>query len=63
MAARKDRSEGRGVDLYFSDYFGIPRRTIQKYGALDISLVGDLLLFIDPFLLFKSRKPALSPAS
>jgi hypothetical protein len=57
-AARKDRPEGRGVDLYFSDYFGIPRRTIQTYGALDISLVGDLPLFIDPFLLFKSRKPA-----
>lgn len=58
MAAHNDRSDRRSVDLYFSDYFGIPRRTIEKYGALDISLVGDLPLFIGPFLLFKSRKPA-----
>lgn len=43
---------------YFSDYFGISRRLVDKYGAFDISLVTDLPLFIDPFLLFNSKKPA-----
>ncbi len=45
------------VSLYFSDHFGVPRRVIERYGAFDISLVGDLPLFVDPFLLFHSRKP------
>jgi hypothetical protein len=42
------------VDVYFSDFFRIPPETLEDYGALDISLVNDLPLFIDPFLLFNS---------
>lgn len=30
---------------------------LEKYGAFDISVVSDLPLFIDPFLLFHSDKP------
>jgi hypothetical protein len=45
------------VDIYFSDVFGVSQRVLKRYGAFDISLVNDLPLFIDPFLLFNSRKP------
>lgn len=44
------------MKLFFSDYFQISPDTLQKYGALNISLVNDLPLFIDPFLLFNSDK-------
>ncbi|MBU2326314.1 MAG: hypothetical protein KJ755_02990 [Alphaproteobacteria bacterium] len=42
---------------FFSDTFGVPEQTLADYGALDVSLVADLPLFIDPFLLFTSPKP------
>ncbi len=42
--------------VYFSDIFGVKREVIEKYGAIDISLLADLPLFIDPFLLFNSKK-------
>jgi hypothetical protein len=45
------------VDIYFSDVFGVTPRVLERYGAFDISLVNDLPLFIDPFLLFNSRRP------
>jgi hypothetical protein len=45
-----------GVKLYFSDFFEVAPSTIQRYGAFNISLVSDLPLFIDPFLLFNSQK-------
>jgi hypothetical protein len=45
------------VDIYFSDFFQVPARAVEKYGAFNISLINDLPLFIDPFLLFNSRKP------
>ncbi len=44
------------VDIYFSDFFQVPPRVVERYGAFNISLVNDLPLFIDPFLLFNSRK-------
>src|SRR5713226_6230571 len=44
------------VDIYFSDFFEVPPRVMEKYGAFNVSLVNDLPLFIDPFLLFNSRK-------
>lgn len=44
------------IKLYFSDYFDVPEEIIKKYGAFNISLVADLPLFIDPFLLFHSKK-------
>ena len=33
------------------------REALDQYGAFNISLVSDLPLFIDPFLLFNSDKP------
>jgi hypothetical protein len=41
---------------YFSDYFEVTKEIVDKYGAYDISLIADLPLFIDPFLLFESGK-------
>ena len=40
---------------FFSDYFGVDEATIEDFGALNISLINDLPLFIDPFLLFNSE--------
>jgi hypothetical protein len=45
------------IDIYFSECFKVSQRALEHYGAFDISLVNDLPLFIDPFLLFNSRKP------
>ena len=42
--------------VYFSDVFEVRRETIEAYGTIDLSLVADLPLFIDPFLLFHSAK-------
>jgi hypothetical protein len=44
------------MDLYFSDYFEVEESILEEYGAFNISLVTDLPLFIDPFLLFNSDK-------
>ncbi len=46
-----------GLRLYFSDFFNIDVDIIESYGAVNISLINDLPLFIDPFLLFNSEKP------
>jgi len=45
------------MNIYFSDYFDVPPEIIEEYGAFNISLLADLPLFIDPFLLFNSEKP------
>ena len=45
------------VNVYFSDFFGIDEDVIEGYGAVNISLINDLPLFIDPFLLFNSDIP------
>ncbi len=42
---------------FFTDIFGVPTQTLDDYGALDVSLVADLPMFVDPFLLFNSDKP------
>jgi hypothetical protein len=42
---------------FLSDHFGIDESVFEDYGALNISVVNDLPLFIDPFLLFHSEKP------
>jgi hypothetical protein len=44
------------LKLYFSDIFEISEKSLDDYGAFNISLVTDLPLFIDPFLLFSSHK-------
>lgn len=44
------------IDTYFTDYYKVDPNNLENYGAYDISLLGDLPLFIDPFLLFQSDK-------
>jgi hypothetical protein len=44
------------MNIYFSDYFGISKEVLDEYGAFDVSLINDLPVFIDPFLLFSSDK-------
>lgn len=41
---------------FFSDVFGVSTQILEDYGALDVSLIADLPLFVDPFLLFNSDK-------
>lgn len=40
--------------IYFADIFEVDPAVLKEYGALNISLVNDLPLFVDPFLLFHS---------
>lgn len=44
------------MSVYFSDFFGVKAEKIEKYGAFNISLINDIPVFIDPFLLFSSEK-------
>ncbi len=46
--------------ILFSDLFKIDESVVEGYGAFNISLPGDLSLFIDPFLIFNSPKPEQS---
>lgn len=43
------------VSIYFSDFFDVDKEILESYGAFNVSLVNDLPLFIDPFLLFDSK--------
>jgi hypothetical protein len=45
------------MKIYFSDFFNISPDNLDEYGAFNVSLINDLPLFIDPFLLFGSKKP------
>lgn len=42
--------------VFFSDRFNMSPEILEAYGAFDISVVSDLPVFIDPFLLFNSDK-------
>ena len=44
------------MKLYFTDFFQVDKKKLKKYGAFNISLINDLPLFIDPFLLFGNDK-------
>ena len=44
------------MNVYFSDFFNVNPDSVEDYGAFNISLINDLPLFIDPFLLFNSEK-------
>ncbi|WP_223229689.1 hypothetical protein [Pseudoalteromonas piscicida] len=44
------------MNIYFTDYFGVPKEKLDDYGAFNVSLINDLPVFIDPFLLFSSEK-------
>ncbi len=43
------------AEIYFTDFFKVPPKVLEEYGAFNISLINDLPLFIDPFLLFNSE--------
>jgi hypothetical protein len=43
--------------IHFSDQFALAPALLESYGAFNISLINDLPLFIDPFLLFNSGRP------
>jgi hypothetical protein len=42
--------------VYFTDFFDVDPNVLADYGAFNVSCVVDLPLFIDPFLLFTSKK-------
>lgn len=42
--------------LYFSERFEVDPQVLEDHGAFDVSVVSDLPLFVDPFLLFNSPK-------
>lgn len=42
--------------LKFSELFEVKKETLEEEGFVDISLLCDLPLFIDPFLIFGSQK-------
>jgi hypothetical protein len=42
--------------VYFSDIFNVNHSIVEKYGALDISLICDNPAFVDPFLIFANVK-------
>jgi hypothetical protein len=41
---------------FLSDHFGVGKEVFDEYGAFNVSIINDLPLFIDPFLLFHSEK-------
>ncbi len=51
-------STDASAEIYFTDFFKVTPEVLEEYGALKISLmlINDLPLFIDPFLLFNSKK-------
>jgi hypothetical protein len=42
--------------IYFTDFFEVAPATLAAHGAFNVSLINDLPLFIDPFLLFDSEE-------
>ena len=44
------------MKTYFTDFFSVDPEVLARYGAFNVSLITDLPLFVDPFLLFNSRK-------
>ena len=42
--------------MFFSERFDVDASKINEYGAVDISLICDMPLFIDPMLIFNSSK-------
>lgn len=47
---------GKDMRIYFSDFFEVKPSVLKEYEAFNISLLNDLPLFIDPFLIFCSEK-------
>ena len=57
MASNPAKLDKADVRIYFSEFFDVPPQALADYGAFDVSCVVDLPLFVDPFLLFTSKKP------
>lgn len=55
LNATYDLREDR-LATFFSDRFGLDTDILDDYGAFNVSIINDLPLFIDPFLLFNSEK-------
>ncbi|MDO6514402.1 hypothetical protein [Neptuniibacter sp. 2_MG-2023] len=51
------QGNSENLQMYFSDFFNVAPAVVEEYGAFDVSLINDLPLFVDPFLLFNSEKP------
>ena len=43
------------MPTFFNDFFDVSADDVDEYGAFNVSLINDLPLFIDPFLLFNSE--------
>lgn len=41
--------------MFFTEKFQVSSETLKSYGAVDISLICDVPLFIDPMLIFNSN--------
>ena len=41
--------------MLFSDYFKVDKSVLNEYGAIDISLICDTPLFIDPILIYSNN--------
>lgn len=46
-----------GARIYFTHFFDVSPDVLADYGAFNVACIVDLPLFVDPFLLFTSRKP------
>lgn len=44
----------QSLRIHFSDFFSVDPEALAEHGAFNISLINDLPLFVDPFLLFNS---------
>lgn len=42
--------------MFFSEYFEVESTLLHQYGAIDISLICDMPLFVDPMLIFNSDR-------
>jgi hypothetical protein len=54
--AASERQTELRMATFITDAFGLDPKVLENYGAFDVSIVNDLPLFIDPFLLFHSDK-------
>ncbi len=56
MSDMSKQTQKRPAKIYFSDFFDVTPETLAKYGAFNVACIVDLPLFVDPFLLFTSKK-------
>lgn len=42
--------------MFFSEYYGMDSSVVERYGAVDISFVCDIPLFIDPILEYEDNQ-------